>query len=350
MKSRCLVISLVLIVFLMSVTSVCAQDNGTDIMGQDIDDENVMAVSNDEDTLEKTYFYDEDDWYVDDTVVTHNVEKYYGDGKNFKVTVYDDDYIPMDGVYVSFSFDGGKYKEKTTDANGNVYFPLNYKAGKYIVETYIETEDGTGFWSAYNTVKIKSTIHAKDLVKYSTSKKKFKIKFVDTKGKKLADTYVKIKKNGKWHRLKTDKNGYVKIKSNFKVGKNKIVVYNPVSKEKRKVPVYVLKKGVHKIKVKIVDSYTTILSKKLKNGDYIDTIYETEYRQYNPGVYVQANGGGLTDAKHTKLLKAKFYFKNKNTGKIITKTSKKVKYDGIVIKPIKGYVPYKATVWYKDRK
>lgn len=65
---------------------------------------------------------------------------------------------------------------------------------------------------------------------------------------------------------------------------------------------------------------------------------------------MQANGGGLTDAKHTKLLKAKYYFKSKSTGKVITKTSKKVKYDGIVIKPIKGYVPYKATVWYKDRK
>ncbi|MBR3140912.1 MAG: hypothetical protein IKF11_08630, partial [Methanobrevibacter sp.] len=71
--------------------------------------------------------------------------------------------------------------------------------------------------------------------------------------------------------------------------------------------------------------------------------------QYNPGVYVQLNGGGLTDAKHTKLVKAKFYFKNKKTGKIITKTSKKVKYSTIKVKPIKGYTPYKATVWYKEK-
>ena len=57
MKRRYLVIALVLIVFLVSVTAVCAQDNGTDIIGQDIDDENVMAVSNDDDTLEKLRKY-----------------------------------------------------------------------------------------------------------------------------------------------------------------------------------------------------------------------------------------------------------------------------------------------------
>lgn len=353
MKRRYLVIALVLIVFLVSVTAVCAQDNGTNIIGQDIDDENVMAVSNDDDTLEKTYFYDadEDEEYEDDTVVTHNVVKYYGDkDTKFKVLVLDDDYNPIGGVYVKFDVYSGKVKEKLTNSKGIAYFPINYKVGTHYVETELECDDGRSYWYAENTIKIKSTMPTKELVKYSTSKKKFKIKFVDTKGKKLVNKYVKVKKNGKWYKFKTDKNGYVKIKSNFKVGKNKIVVYNPVSKEKRNVPVYVLKKGTQKVNVRFVISKTAIGSKKLKNGDYIDTVYETEYRQYYPGVYVQANGGGLTDAKHTKLLKAKYYFKSKSTGKVITKTSKKVKYDGIVIKPIKGYVPYKATVWYKDRK
>lgn len=89
--------------------------------------------------------------------------------------------------------------------------------------------------------------------------------------------------------------------------------------------------------------------KRLKNGDYINTVYETKYRQYDPGVYVELSSGGLELPKHSKLVKAKFYFKNKKTGKVITKTSNKVKYQYIKVKPVKGYSPYKATVWYKDK-
>ena len=344
------ILLLVGIIFLISLTAVSASENTT-VMGETSSDE---LSATPEDTLEKTYWYDAgtDREYVDDTVVTHNVVKYYGDKETkFKVKVYDEDYNPQGGVYVSFGQFAGKYMEKTTNSKGIVYFPINYKVGSHMVETYIEAEDGVSYWSAYNTVKIKSTIPVKELVKYSASKKKFKIKFLDTKGNALKNTFVKLTIKGKTYKMKTNSKGIVKIKSTrFKVGKEKITAYNPKSGEKRKISVVVLKKGVHKINVKISDLYTAIESKKLKNGDYIDTVYETMYRQYNPGVYVEATGGGLTLSKHTKLLKAKFYFKNPSTGKIITKTSKKVKYSSIVVKPISGYVPYKATVWYKDKK
>jgi len=344
------ILILVGIIFLIGLTAVSASENTT-VMGESGSDE--LSVAH-EDTLDKAYFYDADtnDVYADDTVVTHNVVKYYGDkDTRFKVTVYDEDHNPQGGVYVSFAKVPKDYKQKVTNSKGVVYFPINYKVGTHDVETYIEAEDGVSYWSAYNTVKIKSTIPTKELVKFSTSKKKFQIKFLDTKGKALKGKYVKLAIKGKVYKLKTNSKGIVKIKSTrFKVGKDKVIAYNPVSGEKKKISVVVLKRGTHKINIRI-DSPTGFLPiKKLKNGDYIDTVYETKYRQYAPGVYVESNGGGLTPAKHTKLLKAKFYFKNKNTGKIITKTSKKVKYSSIVIKPIKGYVPYKATVWYKDKR
>ena len=342
---------LILIVFMMlvSITAVSAQDNHTELsVGHD---DNLKA-SDDAQKLEKTYFYDADydEEYEDDTIITHNVVKYYGDtDTKFKVKVLDNDYEPLEGVCVK-SGEIGSQKERFTNANGNVYFPINYKVGTYYFWTEVEADDGRSYWYAENTVKIKSTIPTKELVKFSASKEKFKIRFLDTKGHALAGKVVKVKKNKHWYRLKTDSYGYIKMKSNFKVGKHKIFAYNPVSKEKRKISVVVLKKGVHKVNVRFVVSDTAIKSKKLKNGDYIDTVYETKYRQYYPGVYVEANGGGLSYAKHTKLLKAKYFFKNTKTGKVITKTSKKVKHDGIVIKPIKGYVPYKAKVWYRDVK
>ena len=69
--------------------------------------------------------------------------------------------------------------------------------------------------------------------------------------------------------------------------------------------------------------------------------------QYKKGVYVQMG----YDYAHTKLVKAKFYFKNKLTGKVITKTSSKVDYGTwIKVKAVKGYSPYRATVWYRDVK
>ena len=332
-------------VFLLLIAFVSAADNTTD---------DTVSLSDDRDTLEKTYYYDEyGDEYEDDTVITHNVVKYYGDtDTKFKVKVYDDDYNPMEGVYVSFGKSLGKMKEKTTNSKGIVYFPINYKPGKYYVETQIDSEDGESYWSAENTVTVKSTIVTKELVKYSNQKnKKFKIKFVDSKGVKLTATKVKITVKGKTYKLKTDSKGYVRVKLNsLKVGKYKISAYNPVTGEKRKIKVVILKKGVHKFSIRIDDPTDIFPTKKLKNGDHACTVYETKYAQYYPGVYVQTYNQGLDYPKHTKLIKAKFYFKNKKTGKIITKTSSKVlSKTTLMVKPIKGYSPYKATVWYKDK-
>ena len=340
------------ILFLLALTGVSAQDNTTAVDDNlKTADESIISTVEGE-KLEKTYFYDADtdEEYEDDTVVTHNVVKYYGDrDTKFKVKVYDEDYNPEEGVYVSFG-EIGHQKEKRTNKNGIVYFPINYKVGQYEVETYIESEDGKSSWTAYNTVKIKSTIPVAELVKYSTSKKKFKIRFLDTKGHALKNTVVKLKIKGKKYKIRTNAHGIVKIKSTgFKVGKTKIIAYNPVSGETRKISVVVLKKGLHKVKVKIDGSEVYCPSKKLKNGDRIYTVYSSKYKQYNPGVYIEARLSGLENPKHTKLIKAKIFFKNKRTGQVITKVSSKVRHHTIKVNMIRGYTPYKATVWYRDK-
>lgn len=341
MKKRYLIV--LIFAVLLCITAVSAHDNQTS--------DSVLSQNTDSDVkLEKTYYYpNSKDRFVDKSVVTSNVVKYYGDSdRKFKVAVSDKDKNPKSGVEVSL-IKSGKYVKKTTNSKGVVYFPLNYKPGTYEVETYIEGDEG--FWSAFNTVKVKSTIPVKELVRYSTSKKKFQIKFLDTKGNVLKNKPVKVKIKGKIYNLKTDSLGIVKIKSTrFKVG-SEIVAYNSVSGETRKIPVFVLKKGLHKINIRIDDPTSFYPTKKLKNGDKIISIYESKNgRQYPPGVYIHAiYKNDLTSAKHTKVLTAKFFFKNKKTGKIITKTSSNVEYNGIVIDTIKGYSPYKATVWYKDK-
>lgn len=344
MKARNLAIMGLLFFLLMAAVS--AQDNRTSLS---LNEDGLFEKTDDE-ALKKTYYYEDGvEQYDDDTVKTRDVVKYYGDkSTRFKVTVYDDDYNPLKGVYVSFGQWGGKYKEKATDSNGNVYFPINYKVGSHEVETYIETDDGEGYWSAYNTVKVKSTVKKTGkLVKYSKEKnKKFTFKFVDSKGKGLVNAQVKFKIKGKTHKFRTDSAGYVKAKMNIGVGKHKITAYNPKTKERRKFSVVILKRGIHKVKIRIDDPTDEFPHKRLKNGDDLYSIYVTKDRQYNRGVYVQLG----YDYQHTKLLKAKFYFKNKVTGKVITKTSSKFKYNAIKVNMVNGYSPYKAKVWYRDVK
>lgn len=89
-----------------------------------------------------------------------------------------------------------------------------------------------------------------------------------------------------------------------------------------------------------------------KNGDAMAGYVEYKGNmmfERGTGVTTWFVGNGLNGdmmAHHTKMVKAKFFFKNKK-GKIKSKT---VKGDSGHIRTnlIKGYTPYKATVWYKS--
>ena len=90
----------------------------------------------------------------------------------------------------------------------------------------------------------------------------------------------------------------------------------------------------------------------LKSGDAIAGYVEYKGNmQFSKGTgvtcwYVGSGVNGDIEPHHTKLIKAKFFFKNKN-GKVKTKTVSG-KGGHISTKLIKGYTPYKATVWYKS--
>jgi hypothetical protein len=112
-----------------------------------------------------------------------------------------------------------------------------------------------------------------------------------------------------------------------------------------------------KAKVKIYNFKPGMLwaskAKILKNGDAIAGYVEySGNMQFSKGTGVTAwyvgNGyNGDIEPHHIKLVKAKFFFKNKN-GKVKTKTVKG-KGGHISTKLIKGYAPYKATVWYTSK-
>lgn len=92
---------------------------------------------------------------------------------------------------------------------------------------------------------------------------------------------------------------------------------------------------------------------KFKNGDAM--VGYVEYKgnmQFDKGTGVTAwyigNGmNGDIDPHHTKIVKVKFFFKNKK-GKIKTKTVKGNGGGHVRTPLISGYTPYKATVWYTN--
>ncbi|WP_405306014.1 hypothetical protein [Methanobrevibacter sp.] len=91
-------------------------------------------------------------------------------------------------------------------------------------------------------------------------------------------------------------------------------------------------------------------AKILKNGDAIAGYVEYNGNmQFGKGTgvtawYVGNGNNGDIEPHHIKLVKVKFFFKNKK-GHVKTKTVKGNSAH-ISTKLIKGYNPYKATVWY----
>ena len=93
---------------------------------------------------------------------------------------------------------------------------------------------------------------------------------------------------------------------------------------------------------------------KFKNGDAIAGYVEYNGNmQFDKGTgvtawYIGSGYNGDIEPHHTKLMKAKFFFKNKK-GKVKTKTVKGNGGGHISTSLIKSYTPYKATVWYQTK-
>lgn len=186
-----------------------------------------------------------------------------------------------------------------------------------------------------------------DVSKYKKSKY-FKIKIIDKKTKKPVKNLkfkfkVKLSKGKyKTYTLKTNKNGIAKY--NLKKLKPGVhLVYLLSSKN------HVLDDGNDKTPDWSIGIWKTKKTTHLKmnkpkkvNGEYMRAFYETHKNRQEPqGVHVRGDIG--SDNPGFVLLKTKFFFKNKKTGKIISKTAK---YPFMSVKLIKGYKPVEVKVWY----
>ena len=204
------------------------------------------------------------------------------------------------------------------------------------VKTSVSTPD-TGFIYKKNsfmkiTIKDKST---------NESIKNLKIK-VKVYTKKKAKTYT----------LKTDNNGVAKLPTKkIKLGRHKFIINTTNSSYK------VSKKDILFIGYKKTINLEINKHKKLKSKDAITVFLQKKNGQYKKGIYTDvwyAGDDADINPHHTMILKSKLYFKNKKTGKIISKTTKGklFLYNGEIYrtqpeyKLVPGYKPIKAKIWY----
>ena len=172
---------------------------------------------------------------------------------------------------------------------------------------------------------------------------------------------VKIGKKTKTYHVKTNYKGEAKILNvkNLKVGAYKVTVTTSDKRFKIKETghIFIYGKAKKKTTIKMKkNKYGIEATKKLNKRDILWTFYEPKDAQSKKGVYAKTYDvkDPLDAIPHSMIYKAKFYFKNKKTGKIISKTSKlkSDKFYGwkdIKVKPIKGYKPIKTKVWYLTR-
>lgn len=204
-------------------------------------------------------------------------------------------------------------------------------------------------------------------VQKKSQKLKVRVYSLDSNYKKVfhknvkLNVKVKIGKKIKTYNIKTNSKGQATVLNvkNLKTGTYKVRITTPDAKykinEKDRFNVY--GKAKKKITLKLKkNKYGLENEKKLKIGDTIHIFYEPKNAQYPKGFYAKSypTNNPMDGNPRTMVIKAKFFFKNKKTGKIIAKTSKLTpnKFFGwkyIHKKPIKGYTPVKATVWYLTR-
>ena len=258
-----------------------------------------------------------------------------------------------------------EYSDDFNEINGNSSGETDFADGN----ASTTTDQNTTQQNAVKSEKIRPTVFCSQGFIHKKSKAfKVKVYSYDDDTSKISyhknlklTVKVKIGKKTKTYHVKTNNKGEAKILNvkNLKVGTYKVTVTTPDERFKIKEKGHILIYGKAKKKTTIKmkkNKYGIEATKKLNKRDILWTFYEPRDAQFKKGVYAKTYDvkNPLDGHSHSMIYKAKFYFKNKKTGKIISKTAK-LKADkfygwkDIKVKPIKGYKPIETKVWYLTR-
>lgn len=341
-------------------------DDNDKILGlNEKSNETNLTTNNEDNTLDPDYV---GEWEDDDSrKLTGKSIKAYSNKKFTYSVKLTDNNKPVSGETIELTIfdskDNSIYYTVKTNSNGIATFKIGPQSkGKYIA--YIETYDL--FEEKYITViqnpKTKTTVKAPEVTAKYKQNKYFKVTVKNYKGKPIKKLNLKLKvytnHKYKYYNIKTNSKGIALFNTKkLKAGSHVVYIYNADKKyditKKSKIIIKKAKNpNIKTVTMKINSPKSYFASKKLTTGDKLHTVYSLG-GQYPPGVSAEVSD--FNHPIHTKILKIKFYFKNKDSGKIKTKVQTKIsnlnKYDegysGGGVNLITNYIPYKAKVWYK---
>ncbi|MDO5849131.1 MAG: hypothetical protein Q4P18_06330 [Methanobrevibacter sp.] len=234
MKSKWLLLPLIVLVIFCSVSAVSAMEHDVN-SSYEIQNHNLTSDSN---------VGDSDDQYDFLTVkpvnfVAPSIEKYYKNGTSFDAILTDYKGNPISKQPVIFTVKGVSYV-KITNNGGIASLPINLVQGTYsITALYNGTEN-------YNSAVINSkiivlpTVIGEDLVKYYKNGTPYSVKVIDSKGNPLVNSKVAFTIKSKTYTLLSDSDGIATLPINLAVGNYEIVAKNLADNTYRKDSITVI--------------------------------------------------------------------------------------------------------------
>ena len=255
------------------------------------------------------------------TIQSNDITKYYNGNTLYTATFFNSNGGKLTNTDILITIDSKSYTVKTNN-NGIASLPINLKPNSYKV---VAQDPITGL-KLTTTFKILSTIAAKDIKKVYFDNKKFTAKFLKNDGTPLKNNNIKYKLKGKTYKVKTNKDGVVKISvQKLKKGTHTIILYNHDGLEqKNTIKVYrivsskleskrytFLKHESKKIKVKLLNSlgYPPLPGKIIK--------FMIKGNKY----YKKTNKNGIAKLKLPKLKKGVYNIKYSFSGTSCYKSS-----------------------------
>lgn len=123
---------------------------------------------------------------------------------------------------VVFEINGANYT-RISDENGTAHININLIPGDYVIRT---TFNGT---TVENTVKVLSTLIAKNLVKYFRNESQFYISLIDGAGNPVPNFNITMNINGVFYNRTTNANGTARLNINLNPGEYILTAIDPLT-------------------------------------------------------------------------------------------------------------------------
>ena len=224
--------------------------------------------------------------------------KYYNENKDLQIKLTDIDNVPLANKKINIKISDKNY-ERLTDSNGIIELSINLLPGAYKADISFVDDD---YRNAYKSVKInilknKTSIIAKNLVKYYKNGTQLSVKLQDNNKKALASKKIKLTIGGKNYLKTTNKNGIVNFAINQKVGTyNAKISFNGDS-------CYL--NSAKTIKVYVKSAKAVIKNNKIKRKSYLNILFKDK------------NGKAIKKTKVKLRFKGKTYIKTTNNKGLI---------------------------------